>query len=225
MQPVAFALFDFDGTLCRGDSILPYVIYAVMRGVAPKRQMGYAMKGYASYLMDHRRDAEAKEATLSFIKGRHQRELDDLARDFFRERLQRRFFAAGMEEMHRLKEAGKRIVVISASPDVYMRVLPELLPVDAVLATRCEQDEQGYYTGRIAANCKGEEKLRRLRTYLLDNKLMLDRTTSYAYGDSISDRPILLLTDHPTLVNPCRKLQALLPTARCVQWRASGEKK
>ena len=46
MKPTAFALFDFDGTLCRGDSILPYLTFAVGRKAAPVGQLGRALSGY-----------------------------------------------------------------------------------------------------------------------------------------------------------------------------------
>jgi hypothetical protein len=40
-----FALFDFDKTLSRGDSIIPYLFYCIRRGVAPASQFFRAFHG------------------------------------------------------------------------------------------------------------------------------------------------------------------------------------
>ena len=47
MTPTAFAFFDFDATLARGDSILPYLLYCIRRGLAPRRQL---LKAAAAFL-------------------------------------------------------------------------------------------------------------------------------------------------------------------------------
>ena len=35
MTPTAFAFFDFDDTIAKGDSIFPYLLYCIKRGIAP----------------------------------------------------------------------------------------------------------------------------------------------------------------------------------------------
>ena len=131
----ALALFDFDDTLARGDSILPYLLYCVRRGAAPKRQLLRAVCGYLRFLIQPSDASCAKEWTLSFIRGKTVEDMDALAREFFRDVYIRHFFQEGIQELWRLREEGYRILVVSASADVYMRVLPEFLPLDAVLAT------------------------------------------------------------------------------------------
>lgn len=217
-QPIACGLFDFDDTLCRGDSILPYLLYAVRKGYAPKIQLFRAALAFVRQKIDPSQTVRSKEVSLSFIRGRSQREMDALARDFFRDVLCPNFFPEGKKTLAQLKAEGKRLIVISASADVYMRVLPEFMPVDAVLSTRCEVDAHGCYTGKIESNCKGEEKPRRLAAYLETQHLTLDKEASCAYGDSPSDAPMLLLTAHPCIVDAGSKLRALVPTATQVKW-------
>ena len=214
-----FALFDFDDTLCRGDSIVPYLLYCIRKGVAPKSQLFKAVCAYLSQIGRPERASGAKTVSLSFIKGRHQREMDELARAFFREVLVPRFFAEGQKELLRLKSEGYRVLVISASADVYMRVLPEFMPVEAVMSTHCALDASGCYTGEVCENCKGDVKPVRLREYLQLLGVTMDAAASRAYGDSPSDAPMLSLTGHPTLVSPSKKLLKKLPNAQIVQWR------
>ena len=74
-------------------------------------------------------------------------------------------------------------IVISASPEFLLAPIAKRLKIQAVLATRMDK-----HTGKIKGeNCRGEEKLHRLRTY--DQKLKI----SDFYSDSLSDMPLLKL--------------------------------
>lgn len=212
------AFFDFDNTLAKGDSVVPFLLYAIRKGQAPKRQLFRAAWGYLTQLGRPGKGSRAKEHTFSFIRGKKPEELDDLARFFFREEITPRLFEDAIAELWQLKSSGHTVVVVSASADLYMHLLPELLPVDAVLSTHCVV-ENGVYTGKVEANCKGEEKVRRITEWLKDSGLELDREHSCGYGDSFSDGPMLGLVGNPVLVNPGRKLEAAFPNARTVQWR------
>ncbi len=218
MTPTPFAFFDFDDTLSKGDSIFPYLMYCIKRGLAPKWQFFKAAAGFIRWKLDPSCGRAVKEMTLSFIKGRTVEEMDAIARDYFREVQQKFFFADAAPELFRLREQGAKIVVVSASSDLYMRILPEFLPVDAVISTVCEV-QRGVYTGKIGKNCKGEEKVRRIRQWLDEQGLSIDRENSAGYGDSPSDAPMLLLTAAPTLVNPKRKLIRNVSEGRIVRWR------
>ena len=219
MQQAAFALFDFDKTLSRGDSIIPYLFYCIRRGVAPASQIFRAFHGVMRAYRHPERVSSAKSETLSFLQGRTQTEMDALARDFFRDRLCRRFFRQGRDELARLKAEGYRILVVSASPACYLHLLPEFLPVDAVISTPCGMDAEGVYTGKVGENCQGVDKPLRIAEYLAANHLTLDYDASRAYGDSRSDLSMLTLTASPTLVNPKRPLLRALPGAPVVRWK------
>ena len=218
MTPTAFAFFDFDDTLARGDSILPYLLYCIRRGLAPRRQLLKAAAAFLRWKLQPSAARASKETTLSFIAGRTVDEMDEAARDFFREVQQQRFFEDAAPELFRLREQGVQIVIVSASADVYMKVLPEFLPVDAVLGTVCETAD-GRYTGKIGPNCKGEEKVRRIEAWLAAQGLSIDKARSSGYGDSPSDAPMLLLTGHPNLVNPKPKLVRRIPEGRVCLWK------
>ena len=100
-----------------------------------------------------------------------------------------------------------------------MRVLPEFLPVDAVISTICHMDENNLYTGKLDSNCKGESKVRRIREWLTAQGAEADWDACCAYGDSPSDAPMLRLTGHPVMINPKKKLVAALTNAEKRSWR------
>ncbi len=218
MSPTAFAFFDFDDTLSKGDSIFPYLLYCIRRGLAPKRQLFKAAAGFLRWKIQPSSGRAVKEMTLSYIKGRTVEDMDGIARDFFRDVQQKFFFEDAAPELFRLREQGAKIVVVSASSDLYMKVLPEFLPVDAVISTVCET-ENGVYTGKIGKNCKGEEKVRRINEWLDAQGLSIDKEKSSGYGDSPSDAYMMRLTARPNLVNPKRRLKKNVPEGRVLRWR------
>lgn len=218
MIPTAFAFFDFDDTLAKGDSIFPFLLYAIKRGYAPKWQLLKAAAGFLRWKIQPSSGRTVKQWSMSFIKGRTVEEMDELSRDFFRDVQQNAFFEDAAPELFSLREKGVKIVVVSASSDLYMKVLPEFLPIDAVISTVCEVKD-GCYTGKIGKNCKGNEKVLRIQKWLETQHRGIDRENSYAYGDSPSDAPMLLLTGNPTLVNPKPQLVRRVPLGRVLHWK------
>lgn len=102
-----------------------------------------------------------------------------------------------------------------------MRRFGRLLPVDDVLCTRAQHDADGRFTGRIESNCRGEEKVRRLKEWLAAQDTELQ--VMAGYGDSMGDVPMLRFAREAVLVDPSRKVRRALPHARVVHWHRKGE--
>ena len=206
-----FALFDFDGTLCPGDSLIPFCLYAYRHGLCSLGQLfrgGAAGLGYGLHLLSAKR---AKEITLCFLKGKSQAQVAQAARGFCREKLLPRLYAQGMEAVKRHHNAGERVLLVSASPELYLTCLREKLPIDGLIATRMYVDENGLYTGQMAGeNCRGVEKPLRLAEYLAARGLEVDYAASTAYGDSGGDASMMELCGRKVAVNPKKKLQKRL---------------
>jgi HAD superfamily phosphoserine phosphatase-like hydrolase len=84
-------------------------------------------------------------------------------------------------------------VLVSASPDVYLRDWAAAHGVADVLCTALEHDAGGRMTGRLQGrNCYGEEKVRRIRAWLQDRAIP---ARTYAYGDTRGDLPMLHFVD------------------------------
>ncbi len=93
-------------------------------------------------------------------------------------------------------DAGDTVVLVSASFEVYLRPLAELLGVHDVLAVRLEVDSNGVLTGRLdGPNCRGPEKVVRLHEWLDRNAGGRRAVHLSAYGDSRGDRELLADAD------------------------------
>ena len=189
------AAFDFDGTLIRGDSLLPFLYR-----VAGRRRLALAALRTAPALAriplggghrDHAKEAliaaTLRDLPVDEVALVGRQYADDLLRRVRPDRLARL-------QWH--QRQGHGTVIVSASPAVYLEPLGEVLHVDAVLATRLADDGRGRLTGALlGANCRGPEKCARLATFLPEEGCVL-----WAYGDSAGDREMLAAADRPTLL-------------------------
>jgi phosphatidylglycerophosphatase C len=192
------AAFDFDGTLTHGGSVWRYLTEiagpaSVLRAglaVAPKLVRAVVVGGTAA--------DDAKEALFTrTLAGRTLQDVRSRSRrfgvDHYR-RHERRDLRARLE-WHRRQ--GHRLLIVSASPDLYVDAVGELLEVDAVLATRLAVAGDGTLTGRYDGhNCRGEQKALRLRTWV-DGAFGTagPRPHVWAYGNSAGDRRLLAAAD------------------------------
>jgi phosphatidylglycerophosphatase C len=90
--------------------------------------------------------------------------------------------------------------LVSASLEVYLAPLGDRLGFDGVLATSLQVGNDGLLTGRLkGANVRRAEKAARLRGWL-DARPGEARHELWAYGDSVGDRELLAMADHPRRV-------------------------
>ena len=207
-RPAALAVYDFDGTMIRGDSIVAYLRYAHAR-----RRMGFPAllrAGWAGLVsrMGVLSAGEAKRRALSFRDRLTEEErcaLDTAFAITLRDSIR----PAALRQMAQDHAAGRKIVLLSASTDNYMLPLAALLKVDALICTPAGLLPEG--------NCRGAEKVRRLEAWLAEKGLTPDRPTTVAYGDSRSDAPVRARAGTAYLVNPRRRVRRKL-SYPCLHW-------
>jgi len=214
------ALFDFDGTLLKGDSIAAYICFCVRVGFAPPVTLLRALRAYGRYAFGRATALHAKEASLAFLKGHSVRDARDAAERFYDRVIKKRLFHGTLQEMNRCLAEGMTVLIVTASPDVYMEVIAQALGAAGVIATRCAVDAQGFYTGKLAsANCSGREKTRRVEAYFLEHHIRFDVTLSRGYGNSLGDLPMLHMTRHPVWVNAKAATARKAPDFKRVTWK------
>ena len=214
---IPFAVFDFDGTLCPGDSIVSFLSFCIQEKLAKPSQFLRAGRGYLLQKAGLIQPADAKALTLSFLAYRSIEEIRPYARRFVHDVLKPRIYPEAQKYLDKLHAEGYHIMVVSASTDIYMQYLPEILPVDSVLSTVYETQEGHLYTGRILSNCRGQEKVLRIKSWYA-NHPQFAWPPDLACGDSHHDLPLLQLSPRPVLVHPDRPLREAFPNAECMNW-------
>lgn len=188
----ALAVFDFDGTLTRRDSLLPFLWQVVgpVQFAWNVLVLVPTLLRYATGAMDN---GPAKERVLGqFLGGRSVEEIRFIAESFAAETIPSLLDPEAMGRLRWHQEQGHTTVLASASPELYVRPWAEAEDFDEALGTRLETEE-GVFTGHFATpNCHGPEKPRRLEAAGFD----LGGATVYAYGNSRGDRELLEMADH-----------------------------
>lgn len=198
------AVFDFDGTLIAGDSLMPFLEGVAGRtrtrlALARAIQGGLARHAAGRGAMDLRTTIKSLLLvnTLAGVPLERARAAGTAMRSWVR------WHPPMVEALRRHKEKGDTVVVATGALSLYMPGLLEGLPVDALLATGLEVRE-GLLTGRLEAdgNCVREEKARRLTAWMAANGPFAE---TYGYGNRPSDLPFLALMRHPTIVKTVQR--------------------
>ena len=210
----SLAIFDFDGTMISGDSIIRYTAYAMRRGYEPWRniipRLWQGLKAVCGLMSA----TEGKSRALSFLARMSREEQNEFNRAFCRDILMPRIFPKALDRMEAHRREGLRILLVSASPDAYISHLKDFLPVDAIIASPTDE------RGRVSSSTRGEEKARRVREWAAAQDTQIDWAGSFSYGNSANDLPVMRLTGHPVCVNPSRRMKKLAPDLPAEQWKA-----
>ncbi len=215
-----FALFDFDGTIAKGDSIISFMWYSFVKKEMTLKQLLKAGTAYMGYAFGRIDDTQAKEVAISFLQGKQQAYVQAFCQKWYDEKMASKIFVQAAAEIDQLKKEGCLVLVITASPDVYMDPFKKAFGITDVIGTRVDIDNQNIYSGRISGNnCRGIEKNLRLAEYLAAKGWTLDTEKSCGYGNSSHDEAMLHLVGKPVLINPSKKLKKAFSGARIEKWK------
>jgi phosphatidylglycerophosphatase C len=196
------AAFDLDGTLTHRDTLLPFLRQAVGRGPTYRALLASALPlaRAAAFGGPHRDDAKAA-VLRGVLAGAPLGGLTEAAEAFADHVVAHHLRPDVRERVDWHRREGHELVLVSASPELYVTPIGRRLGFDAVLATRLEVDAAGVLTGRLLGNnCRGPEKVARLQEWRRDGLVV-----AYAYGDSPGDREMLALALTPTNVGQRRQ--------------------
>lgn len=182
------AVFDFDGTLIKGDSFLPFLVTYAWR----RRRfrsifiLPFYLALYACRILS---DRDAKERLIGvFFREEPIATISAHSERFCSQWVQRRLRVDVLRKLREHQAAGHRVMLVSASPDLYIPHVAVFLGITETVCTRVSI-EDGYCKGTLAGpNCKGLNKVTLIQEYL---GITTSPDPSYGYGDSPSDLPVL----------------------------------
>ncbi|GIF08519.1 HAD family hydrolase [Actinoplanes siamensis] len=134
-----------------------------------------------------------------------------LAEDWFAERTASRrgfYIEATREALSAHRAAGATVVLVSGSFPPLLEPLAREVGADAVLCTRPIVAD-GRYTGEVATPVIGTGKSTAVLG-VLESRPDVDPRDCWAYGDHVSDLPMLELVGHPVAVGENQELRQRL---------------
>jgi len=182
--------FDFDGTLTSRDSFIAFLRWRFgVRGWAAG-VLALAPDA-AKYVLDRDRGRLKAAAVRQFLAGMPRAELEAWAQTFASEEGRALLRPDAVRAWRRWQGDGARLVIVTASPETIVGPIARGLGADLLLGTKLAFDDVGRVTGAFAgANCRGPEKVRRLREAFGD-----DVRLEAAYGDTDGDKEMLALAE------------------------------
>ncbi|NOV83171.1 HAD superfamily hydrolase (TIGR01490 family) [Clostridium saccharobutylicum] len=195
------AIFDIDYTITKKETLMELFKYMIKNDRKNIRFLPRAIYCGIMYGLKIYDERKVKETFLKFIDKIHEKDLADLVRKFYDEKLQTILYEDALKMMKKLKSEGYDIYLISASPEFYINEFYAIKEVDKIIGTRFDFTD-GVFTRKMQGeNCKGEEKVRRLKEFLKSENIEVDFKESYMFSDSLSDKPLLDLVGKPYLIN------------------------
>lgn len=210
------AIFDLDGTITRHDSLVPYVLRFLGRNPWRLPRLLGALPAVLRYLFDRDRGALKSGLIRSALGGVSRQRLREWNAMFIPALLERGTFANARERIERHRAAGDRLVLMSASPDLYVPEIGQALGFVETICTRLRW-KGDRLDGRLAsANRRGEEKSR----CLAELRSRHPGLEVSAYGNSASDIDHLARVEHGVLVNgsAAARREAASHGIRCEDW-------
>lgn len=180
--------FDFDGTLTIRDSFTAFLRWRA-GGTGWAIGLAKMAPALAAYVGDRDRGRIKAASVREFLHGveratleaEAERYADQVWDSFMRPDALACWKAWGEKGAHR--------VIVTASPETTVAPFARRLGAEGLLGTRLVFDAQDRVTGAFAGeNCRGEEKVRRLRAAYGD-----DMSLTAAYGDTSGDTEMIAI--------------------------------
>jgi HAD superfamily hydrolase (TIGR01490 family) len=190
-NPRVIAIFDFDGTLIKGDSLWPF-LYRLAGG---RRSAGALLKALLFAFSQEDGRTAIKEGLLrAHLENRCAAELAPAIADLKKWVRWIPSTVAALQEHH---AKGHHILIASGSLDLYLPALLEGIPYDGLLCTSIGQKD-GVLTGAMeGGNCVRRRKAERVKAYIEAYGPFAD---SWGYGNAPHDLPMLDLVQHRVVV-------------------------
>jgi HAD superfamily hydrolase (TIGR01490 family) len=207
---VEAAFFDLDKTVIAKASMLAFGRPLYNEGLIPRRMVLRALWGQLIFLhlgANEARLARMRESVLALTRGWHQEAVRRIVAETLEEVVDPIIFGEALQLMEEHRRAGRRVFIVSASPEEIVVPLCDYLGADQAIASRSLVDDEGRYTGEMAYYAYGPYKAEALAE--VARRQGLDLSASYAYSDSYTDVPMLEAVGHPVAVNPDRVLLKL----------------
>jgi phosphatidylglycerophosphatase C len=192
------AAFDFDGTVSRRDTLVPFVARFAGVGRSAAGLFGAGWDALVRQTLAARdRDAVKEQMIRRLLTGRDARDLDRAAGAYAARLIDRALRPDMVEEIRRHVAAGHETLFVSASLANYLRPIARYLGMTDVIAVDLDVSD-GVLTGSMVhPNVRAAEKAVRLRRWLgAPTDGPLEGVELWAYGNSSGDHELLELGDH-----------------------------
>jgi HAD superfamily hydrolase (TIGR01490 family) len=219
------AIYDMDRTITRRATYLPFLLHASRR-VAPWRLVLLPVAGLLTlfYLLGLIDRTRLKELNYTLLIGRGvaPERLEPVVESFADATVRSNVLPGARAAIEADRAAGRRLVMATASYELYAAAIGRKLGFNDVIATRTGADARGRIVARIdGANCYGLAKRDMVEAWLQREGLSREAIHVRFYSDHHSDAPMHAWSDEAVAANANARLTRLARSEgwEVVTWR------
>ena len=195
------ALFDVDGVLVNGFTMMSLGRFLFRQGIVPRRRWVKVIADYAAYrvgAISYAQFAATSKPDFALsLAGLSQTKVVQAAEELCQRRLSLYWYADPLVKLFKGQDI--LTVAISGAPEECMLPLKTRLGLDEFYGSVFEVDSKGAYTGRISRNMAIRASKEAVVSAL---RQTADFSISFAFGDTDQDLPLLEKVAHPVAMNP-----------------------
>jgi HAD superfamily hydrolase (TIGR01490 family) len=207
LSKIKIALFDVDQTLLLTNSMLDFIDFFFMEYYGQQSGKIKQDKYKISQLGSDNKRENLNRLYYTHFKDIKRSALEDLGKKWFEQTLSKNkhlFNQVVLNRLTKYKQDDYRVVFVSGGFFAPLNPIVEYLEVDVLLCVKPVVN-QGVLTGEIEGiQTIGEGKVTAILNHFKDEQV--DWSSSFAYGDHISDLAMLKLVGHPVVVGNDNKL-------------------
>ena len=184
-------VYDFDKTIYNGETSTDFMLFFLKRNpryIIRLCNVLYSLFYYKKNLK------KSKEIFFRILNGVNIEFLKEEINEFWKVKKDK-IFSWVYDEILENKKVADELILISATPSIFLEKISKELGFDKLLATEFENTNKLFDSKIKGANCKGKEKVNRLNEYI-DNYTILK-----FYSDSMSDKPLFDLAGEKIFIN------------------------
>ncbi|MBQ7055819.1 MAG: HAD-IB family phosphatase [Alphaproteobacteria bacterium] len=190
MKKVNVVLFDFDGTLSALDSNIEFARYCFRHSIRPWLYLPLIAVCAISRLLNPD-GLWWRENIRRFVSPKL---IKKFAPEFIKQHRRERFGWA-RERVQAERDAGNKVLMVSASPDYLLPALVRDMKFDAVFCSKTKKDKPWKYEFL----CWGKNKVYAMDQWAIDNNY-IPRVVR-AYSDSKHDLPMMEIADEQVWID------------------------
>ena len=211
--PIPVSIYDMDKTITRRPTFTPFLLHAARTHASWRLILvPFVFVTIFCFAVGLIGRGRLKEVCHRLLLGYRlaPADADALAQSFADATVGNNLLHGAVAQIAADRAAGHRLVLATASYELYARPIAERLGFDDVVATRSRHDHEGAVLARIdGENCYGEGKLRMVEAWLAASGLARDACHVRFYSDHVSDAPVFDWADEAIPVNVHAQLATL----------------
>jgi putative phosphoserine phosphatase / 1-acylglycerol-3-phosphate O-acyltransferase len=194
------AFFDLDRTITAAISGRALAKGAYKKGLMKNLTLIKALINSAFYKLNLRDQAKIIDSMAGWTKGLGEKEYLELCNYVLIKKLLPSVFKEALVEISSHKNKGARIVLLSSAVDPVCNGIATELGLDDVICSHLEVIDNRLTGKPVGSICYGQVKSDRLIEYC--RHFNSEPSSSWYYGDSISDLAALMAVGNPVCINP-----------------------